>query len=262
MKKKENLYFAKAAVTNLSKIFKNDKTFVPTKLTVRELETPDTKQSADGHPQSYQESSDNNTKAPESQVIDTDNTVISNEELQSLQNQAYQKGIADTQAKHDEQFHTTLDAFSNACRKIDFLRNTIVVKNKEHMINIIIALTKTIVKQELSVKRDIIASTLEAALEQAIQNDEYQITLHPDDLAIVEEMKPKIIATIRSLEHIVIKIDPKITPGGCVIDSNTCSVDATIETQLKNAKNFLLEHRIDTDQSSEHTSSQNQDNAS
>ncbi len=240
---KENLSSEKEVVTSLSKIFKNDKTFVPIKLTAQKNDPLEVKQffPTDTH-QRHEENSPASAKEQEGHKAAADNKLISSAELQVLQDQAYQKGLIDAQAKVEQKIQSTLETLLDACQKMDLLRSTMLIKNKEHMINIILTLTKIILKQELATKRDIIASTIETALDQAIQNDEYHITVHPDDLAVIEKMKPEIIATIRSLEHIVLKVDSKISKGGCLIESDTCSVDATIETQLENAKNFLLEH--------------------
>lgn len=231
----------------MSRIFKNDTVFTPTKLTVHEMDLPETGRiDTENTLQKEQSNSNDAAKEQENHLSGQENTTLSPEDVQYLQNQSYQKGVREAQVKVEEKFQSTLETLLEACQKLDFLRSTILLQSKEHMINIIIALSKAILKQELTIKRDIIASTLEAALDQAIQNDEYQITVHPDDLAVVEKMKPDIIATIRSLEHIVLKVDSQLTRGGCLIESDTCSVDATIETQLINAKKYLTEHTLVT----------------
>jgi flagellar biosynthesis/type III secretory pathway protein FliH len=104
------------------------------------------------------------------------------------------------------------------------------------------AISRKIIKQELQLKRDTISKNLDEALRLAIRNEEYHITLNPEDLALVEEIQPQLIATIRDLEHIVILTDPAITPGGCMVESQHCTVDATIEGQLEAAELFLEDH--------------------
>jgi flagellar assembly protein FliH len=43
------------------------------------------------------------------------------------------------------------------------------------------------------------------------------------------------------LERLVFKTDASLTRGGCLLESLTCSVDATIETQVESMKDFLRE---------------------
>ena len=67
------------------------------------------------------------------------------------------------------------------------------------------------------------------------------MTLHPDDLAFAEAQAPELIASIRGMERMIFKTDPGISRGGCLLESLTCSVDATIETQMEVLKELLQE---------------------
>ena len=80
------------------------------------------------------------------------------------------------------------------------------------------------------------------------------MTVHPDDLAVAEAKAPELIAAVRGLERIVFKTDPTLTRGGCLLESATCSVDATVETQLDSLREFLGEQPTllpDLDQASD-----------
>ena len=109
------------------------------------------------------------------------------------------------------------------------------------MINLIIAVTRKIIGQELATPRNLIATTLQTALENAIDSEEYYVTLHPDDLAFAEQQAPEIISSIRGLERLVFKTNSSISRGGCLLESAVCSADATIETQIESLREFLEE---------------------
>ncbi|WP_028579368.1 FliH/SctL family protein [Desulfogranum japonicum] len=163
-------------------------------------------------------------------------------DVEAIKEEAYNQGVADAMQQCHNQFDTTLQALELASQKIDTLRSKILVQCREEIINTTIQLTHKIVAQEIATGRDLIAHTVEMAIDKAIESDEFVIRLHPDDLQTVEEMRPELLNKMSSLNHILIKKDNTIERGGCILDSKTCLVDATVAAQLEKAKQFLLEH--------------------
>ncbi|MBP7518714.1 MAG: hypothetical protein KA768_12855 [Desulfobulbus sp.] len=162
-------------------------------------------------------------------------------DLEALRAEAYNQGMADLAAQWETEFQQAMAAFADACQKIDRQRRALVEHSRGDIINLIISLTRTIVGEELATPRNVIAATVQRALEQAIDSEEYYVTLHPDDLALAEARAPELVAAVRGLERLVFKTDPSLTRGGCLLESALCSVDATVETQLDSLREFLGE---------------------
>ncbi|MCF6186081.1 MAG: flagellar assembly protein FliH, partial [Desulfobulbaceae bacterium] len=169
-----------------------------------------------------------------------DNASVSpSPDLEAIKAEAFEQGKLETEQAMQSGLQKTLEAFTHACEEVDSLHKNLLEQSRGDMINLVIALSKRIIGQELTTGRDIIVDTLERAIELAIKHNEYDIWLHPDDLSTVEEMVPKLISSVQKLEHITLKTDPDITRGGCKLDSSICTVDATIEAQLETAREFL-----------------------
>ncbi len=215
-----------------SKVFKEDMHFTPIPLVQHKIAArePDTK----GPPANLPDPLTPGEKAGEPEQepqID----------LQAIKDEAYNRGIQDQAAQHQVEIQHTIKAFADACQKIDNQRIQRLQQSRGDIINLIITLSTKILGQELSLPRNIIATTLQSALEQAIESEEYYVTLNPDDLAFAEEKVPDLIASIRGLERIVFKTDRSMARGGCLLESAICTVDATIETQMESIKDFLQE---------------------
>jgi len=162
-------------------------------------------------------------------------------DLDAIRQEAYNQGMADQSARLQAEIEHAVLAFGEACQKIDQQRQRLLDHSRGDLINLIIGLSKKIVGQELVTQRNIIATTLQTALEEAIASEEYYVTLHPDDLAVAEAKVPALIASIRGLERIVFKTDSTLTRGGCLLESANCTVDATIEGQLASIEELLHE---------------------
>ncbi|MDH3346557.1 MAG: FliH/SctL family protein [Desulfobulbaceae bacterium] len=232
----------------LTKIYKKDSLFTPLNLI--------TNHSTEESPESHDDAP--TIQDPPQEEPEMDQTIIESKEIepkplpeqqsenvidaQAIRDEAYQLGFIDAQTEVRIELENALNGFTEVCRKLDVLRSTILLSNRENMINIIMTMCRKIIKQELSIKRDFIATTLESAVTRALQSDEFHITLHPNDLDVAERIKPSLLSSIRGLKHIEIKTDPNIHPGGCLIDSEICTVDATIEGQLEASLEFLQNH--------------------
>jgi len=160
-------------------------------------------------------------------------------DVEAIREEAYQRGMADQAAQDQANFLTACQSMADACQKLDKLRKELLQQSRGEIVNLIITLTQKIIAQELVTPRNIIAATLENALEQAIASEEFYVSLHPDDLAFAEEKAPEIIAAIRGLDRIVFETDKSITRGGCLVESKACLVDATVETQLESLKGLM-----------------------
>ena len=218
-----------------SRVFKTDPAFTPTPIVQRVLD-PDEATAPAGRPQEPPADSARCAPVPEAEAREPEPV-----DLEALREAAYNQGAADLAAQWESEFQLAMTAFADACQKIDRQRRTLVEHSRGDIINLIIALTRKIVGEELATPRNVIAATLRSALEQAIDSEEYYVTLHPDDLALAEAKAPEIIAAVRGLERLVFKTDPALTRGGCLLESAVCSVDATMETQLDSLREFLAE---------------------
>jgi flagellar assembly protein FliH len=230
-----------------SKVFRKDPHFTPTTLISRNIaparkesgspvaETPSLSKSAPPSPQTEQP----NVKA--SQVESKPAPLV---DVEAIKKEAYNKGKADQVAQFHRELQQTVAAFAEACRKFDNQRKVLLQHNRADLINLIILLSEKILGQELATPRNVIATTLQSALEQAIESEEYYVTLHPEDLAFAEAKVPELIAAIRGLERIVFKTDDTMARGGCLLESAVCTVDASIATQLDSMKDFLTEQPL------------------
>ena len=163
-------------------------------------------------------------------------------DIKAIRQEGYNQGVADSTARMQAQFEQCMRGLAEACQKIDNLHSERMASSHADLVNLVISLTEKILDRELSTPRNQIALTLETALEQAIASEEFHITLHPEDLAFAEEKAPALISSIRGLEHLVFKADPGIRRGGCLLESVTCTVDATIDGKMESTRELLTEH--------------------
>lgn len=154
-------------------------------------------------------------------------------EVQQLLEQAHQQGLQDGLAQAVQDFHTSTDALLNIAEQLNQTRETILQNSIGEMQDLVLTIAEKIIRHSITAQDDTIVTTVEEAIRQAVKSDEFYICIHQDDYDVINEKTPELISKISGLENIFIKIDNNIDPGGCMIESDNCTVDATVASQLQ-----------------------------
>lgn len=111
------------------------------------------------------------------------------------------------------------------------------------MQDLVITIAEKIIRHSVTAQDDTIVSTVEESIRQAVKSSEFYICLNRADYSVIKEKSPELVNKISGLEHLFIKIDDGIEPGGCIIESDNCTVDATIASQLQIIQDHLASRR-------------------
>lgn len=153
-------------------------------------------------------------------------------DLEAIKKEAYTKGRIAGRQESEKKLHSAVKAFGDGLEQINNLRKSLLESSKEDMVRLIMAAAKKVIQTEIEKNKEIIIHTVNKALQSAIEADEYYIKVHPEDLQIVSEKEPLFLASMKGLQNIHFISDETISRGGCIAESRTGEVDATIESQL------------------------------
>jgi flagellar assembly protein FliH len=147
--------------------------------------------------------------------------------------EAYRRGIAEGQALAEKEFGTATAALMQACSQLDDLRATLIANSGGELLEFALTVAERVLRLSLREQDHTLVATIEEALHLAVKSDEYTIHINPDDYEILNARAVDIIASISGLNNIVIKKDATIEKGGVSIESDNCTIDATIAGQLE-----------------------------
>ena len=173
---------------------------------------------------------------------------ITAEEAESLKKQAFSEGQQEgfMQGKQagreesEEQFQRTTQALVDAMEKINGMRSSMMNRNKQDMVRLVMAVAQQVIQAEVSISPEVVLRAVESAIRSAVQSEEYRISVNPGDLDLVKESKPLFLASVSGLKDIVFEPDESIAPGGSIVKSDQGIVDASIETQLENLQKRIF----------------------
>jgi len=172
-----------------------------------------------------------------------DNTVLE-QALQAAREQAFAEGFAHGHAVGEKEVREALEAHArksveeNAQRMAQLLQNTRdhLKQNEEkisrQMLELACDLARQVVRQELRQNTQHLLPVISEALAQLVDDGlPATVRMHPNDLALMKgalqdslgDQCPELVA------------DNAISPGGCLVESASTSVDATMEKRWMRA---------------------------
>ncbi len=163
-------------------------------------------------------------------------------DIEAIRSQAYEQGKAAAAAALQQDLGQAVQSLVQAAEKLDKAHHRFVNRQREEVVNLAVTLARHILDREPETQRDLIVRSLDLALSNALRERSYEIWVHPDDLERAQEAGSEFIGQIQHLEHLEFRTDPAIGRGGCRLEGSDCLVDATLAARLENAREFLLEH--------------------
>jgi flagellar assembly protein FliH len=125
-----------------------------------------------------------------------------------------------------------LQSWSAAIERWERERGDMLLAAKEDVLAFALAAAQKIVFRIVQTDRTVVQDQLAEALSLLSQPSAVVVAVNPDDRALVEEVLPELVAQLRGCEHVALRDEPGISPGGCIVTTAGGEIDARIETQL------------------------------
>ena len=101
-------------------------------------------------------------------------------------------------------------------------------------------IAKKIVRKEIQHSPDVILYTVREALQLVANAREVTLTCHPEDLALLEK-DPDFAQWLQNHENTFkLRPDENLERGGCILESESGTIDARIESQLQEIEKQLF----------------------
>lgn len=158
---------------------------------------------------------------------------VAQAEVDRLVADAYQKGVTAGLQQADHDFGAATASLLLICQQLDTLREVVIKNSVGEIKDLVIAIAEKVIRRSVQEQSDTITETVEEVIQKAVKSGEFYIYVHPDDYAVIAAKADELVAGINGLNNIVVKKDATIDRGGCRVESDNCTVDGTITSQLE-----------------------------
>lgn len=143
--------------------------------------------------------------------------------LEQGQQQGYEQGIAEAQTQL-EQLSQLIEQFQQPLAILDS-------QIELELLNLVSGLSRAVIGHELKTSPEHILAALRQGVDSLpIKEQQVTIRLHPQDAQLVEELYSE-----EQLQRNLwkIELDPSLSQGDCIVDSQRSRVDVTLETRMR-----------------------------
>jgi flagellar assembly protein FliH len=155
---------------------------------------------------------------------------------------SYEAGLRDGDQKANKQAESRIreqaEGFANSVAEIGVLRRRLVDESEAEVVRLSLEIAKRIMHRELSVDPSALNGLVKAALEKLRAQDIYKIRVHPG----LENLVKAALDTLAPGRRIDLAVDPSLGRGGIVFDIACGTLDASIDTQLREIDRGLIDN--------------------
>jgi flagellar assembly protein FliH len=112
-------------------------------------------------------------------------------------------------------------------------------EQEREIVDMAIRVAEKVIRDQVEVDREMILRVTREAISRAAEKDKLVIRIHPEDLVILEDYVADLREEFRSLGQVQIEEDRRINRGGCVVESRSGYIDATLESQIHQVRREL-----------------------
>lgn len=143
----------------------------------------------------------------------------------------------------EEGFQKGLEEFNEHILSLDKEAKKILLEMQKIILPLALKAAKKIVSKEIELDPETIVDIVMQAMAPAKQNKKITIFVHKSDLEALERNKPKLKSMFENLQVLSIQERPDVTPGGCMIETETGIINATVENQWKALENAFAKYK-------------------
>ena len=148
----------------------------------------------------------------------------------------YQRGIVEGERRSREQaagLHERQQALlASAVAAFERARAMMIKQVEEEVTDLALAIASKIVRESIDEKRDLVQRLVLEAIARVRDSREVLIRVHPEDLASIEDVRATFVSLFEGPVTIKLEGDRGVGRGGCVLETPTRLIDATIDAQL------------------------------
>jgi len=168
---------------------------------------------------------------------------LTEEELDQRLRESFQSGLHEGKNLAEQGLLTVCGSLRTAAAELHALREKVVRESEDEIVKLIMMVAAKVIQREVAQDgQRILADVVKAATANISARDEVFIHLHPDDYAHVTTRKDSLHK--ESLpERAQFRSDPDVLPGGCRVDTEMGTIDASFDSQLDEIFRRLQEER-------------------
>lgn len=154
-----------------------------------------------------------------------------------LQQQAYEAGREAGIEEGKGQLMAEIEAerllLSDLITQVGDAKSSAIQRAEDDIVTLTLGIAKKVIHREATVDREIVATQVRQALQYFSTKMGVRVKAHPDEVSRLETLCSTLIVRPDDPPPFTVEEDQTIQRGGCLIESDSIYIDATIDRQLE-----------------------------
>lgn len=162
-------------------------------------------------------------------------------DVDALRAAAWEEGHAAGRAAAAEELAPAVAALHAAAVGVDAARDAAAAEAERAAVDLALRIAEQIVRASIDAAPERVLDTVTGALRRLMDRERVIVLVHPDDLELVRDRTPEVIAPLGGIEHCEVQADRRVARGGAIIRTIDGEVDATLPTKLERMRELIAE---------------------
>lgn len=162
----------------------------------------------------------------------------------SGEEEGYKKGYEDGYGKGKQAGTSmTADAVNMMTQVIEQLKNyhaQILADSQKDIAKMAIAIAEKVLHKEIMMDPATVISVVKNALSKVGFKRQFVVHVNPLDLEVLKGASDQIRSVLDNYESLNFKASPQVAPGGCIVQTESGSVDAQIDRQFGEVREAVM----------------------
>lgn len=162
------------------------------------------------------------------------------EKLKQVEEKAYQEAhrlgiIEGTESAFKEarvDLSERLDRLDSMLQTLETLKERLIAENEESIMTLVNLIASKIALKEIESDPEIILKVIQVFVGEAQEGERTTVKLATDDMVFLTSARERMEKPLELLNRIKLDSSDNITPGGCLIETQFGTIDATVEQRL------------------------------
>ncbi len=163
--------------------------------------------------------------------------------LAAIERDAYEKGFAAGEKAGFEFGRQKADAIFRSLAQIveelEGFRERLLTETEKDVVRLSLAIARKVIDLELSVREDIVLNAVKTAIEFTGKATNVVVRLNKDDMETIKKYVPELEQYSVEAKKIVLREDPSVSRGGCIVETENATIEHTIEGALREIEERL-----------------------
>lgn len=161
--------------------------------------------------------------------------------------EAYDLGLIEGTAKAFEErrveFEDQIQKMSDLLEGFESIKERLMAENEATFMTMIHEIASKITMKTVELDKELIIEVMKKVVNEIQSEDQVTVKISPEDMMFVESYKEKTNRNFDFLERLKLEASDSIMSGGCQVETNSGSIDATVRQRINKAWS-VIENRL------------------